>query len=137
MFLYTLFICIHLFYSSYPGHVESINCVAFTPDAEYFATGCTAGQLKLWKASPPCTVCQIFLENVHDLGIMSCDFSSCYTEKQGIACTVNPTFRSNLIVSSFIVKLKYVRVLLVNTVNSKLSAGGLSTLRIIHGLRGQ
>lgn len=71
------------FNSSYPGHAESVNCVAFSPDGEYLATGCAAGQLKLWKASPACSMCQVHIENVHDLGIMSCDFSSCYTRNKG------------------------------------------------------
>ncbi|XP_046683986.1 WD repeat, SAM and U-box domain-containing protein 1-like [Homalodisca vitripennis] len=60
---------------AYPGHIESVNCVAFTPDQEYLATGCAAGQLKVWKSNPACSLCQLLLENVHDLGVISCDFS--------------------------------------------------------------
>ncbi|XP_054279864.1 WD repeat, SAM and U-box domain-containing protein 1-like isoform X2 [Macrosteles quadrilineatus] len=73
---------------SYPGHIESINCLAFSPDGEYLATGCTAGQVKLWKANPAVTLCQLLIENVHDLGVMSCDFSQALTKIKGMSTRV-------------------------------------------------
>lgn len=70
--------------SKYEGHVEGVKCLAFTPDGEYFATGCTGGLVKIWRADPPEHKNQLIIENVHDLGVTSCDFSQRYQLVRGI-----------------------------------------------------
>lgn len=73
-----------IFFSEYEGHKEGIKCLAFTPDGEYFASGCAHGLIKLWRANPPVRTSQLIIEAVHDLGVTSCDFSQNYQTVRGI-----------------------------------------------------
>lgn len=82
----------YTFFSKYEGHTEGIKSLAFTPDGEYFASGCLGGVVKLWKANPPFLKCQTLIENVHDLGVMSCDFSHNYKTLPGILIIIDFVF---------------------------------------------
>lgn len=61
---------------TYVGHEGAIFAVAFTPDSNCMVTACSQGLMKLWDVGCGYGKCLLAEENVHDLGVTSCDFSS-------------------------------------------------------------
>lgn len=63
------------FIQNMAGHTDAITCLSFTCDSKYLASGCGGGHFRLWCVVPCITICLLFAENVHDLGLVSTDFS--------------------------------------------------------------
>ncbi|KAK7580358.1 hypothetical protein V9T40_000987 [Parthenolecanium corni] len=57
------------------GHVDAISCLSFTGDSKYLASGCASGSVRIWSVKPCLSTCLLLIENIHDLGLTSSDFS--------------------------------------------------------------
>lgn len=63
-----------LFLSFRSGSIKdgSLVACAFAPDASFFVTGSSCGDLTVWDETMKC----LYNEKAHDLGVTCCDFSS-------------------------------------------------------------
>ncbi|KAL1140396.1 hypothetical protein AAG570_000328 [Ranatra chinensis] len=70
---------------SLTGHTEAVTCIAFSPDSYHLLTGCGDGHCRIYCTSPCSQSPYYTLEDAHDLGVASSDFSPIlHTQPNGI-----------------------------------------------------
>lgn len=66
------------YFRSSANHEAKITGCAFTPDSAFLVSCSSAGDLKLWSIKQGVVNYILTCETAHDLGVLSCSFSSQY-----------------------------------------------------------
>ncbi|KZC07174.1 WD repeat, SAM and U-box domain-containing protein 1 [Dufourea novaeangliae] len=62
--------------TTFRGHSDAVNAVAFTHDSRYLVTACNEGSWRLFNTMDnKCNAALMICEEAHDLGVQGCDFS--------------------------------------------------------------
>ena len=68
-----IYIC--LFFRQVGSHDSTVTSISFTPDSNYLATGCSAGELRLWDARYGHSLPLVTRAEAHDLGVSTIHFN--------------------------------------------------------------